>query len=377
MNSLYTTLMFVLSSYYILGISLVASPKHESDTSPISPNCASGYTSVLETPIPTVDIRGLSVLIHLSPGLGLPMDGLSIFLCTLLYAGVLSFLSSQYWVYLVNATRLIMSNLPGPWQVNTEPALNYSSTGLSNPSKPVMSCSNQMSFSLFSPASTTVREYSTAKNPETKETVALTVRSSPRGSELYNMFPINHRPKYPIAWTALLNRINNLISEYALPPIAKIYTDCSLNKNVIRGELKHLGGIYLWWCSETGKFYVGSAKSFSGSNASRLDQYFQPGRLARTGSNKRISTDLASDMLTYSKDNWNLIILEICGNSSDLNLETLSKREQFWMLLIPTYNRSLVVGTHDGTPMEEEVRRARSTVIYRYTLKDGKVVPGE
>jgi hypothetical protein len=30
--------------------------------------------------------------------------------------------------------------------------------------------------------------------------MALTVRFSPRGSTLYNLFPINVRPKYPLTW---------------------------------------------------------------------------------------------------------------------------------------------------------------------------------
>jgi hypothetical protein len=42
--------------------------------------------------------------------------------------------------------------------------------------------------------------------------------------------------------------------------------------------------------------------------------------------------DIASDMLQYPKQHWNLIILEICEEPFDLDF--LKSREQFWMLLI-------------------------------------------
>jgi hypothetical protein len=44
------------------------------------------------------------------------------------------------------------------------------------------------------------------------------------------------------------------------------------------------------------------------------------------------------------------------------------------MLLIPTYNRSLVVGSNNGELMLEEKRKLISTPIYRYTVKDNKII---
>ena len=66
-------------------------------------------------------------------------------------------------------------------------------------------------------------------------------------------------------------------------------------------------------------------------------------------------------MLKYPKTNWNLIILDVL----DVNdLSILKELEQFWMLLLPTYNRSLVVGSNDGLPMPEEKRQTLSTLIF-------------
>jgi len=165
-------------------------------------------------------------------------------------------------------------------------------------------------------------------------------------------FPINRRPKYPITFNALLNRINSLINYYNLNPIYKVYLDCQSNEKLLRKELKSISGIYLWWCSETGKFYIGSALNFTGGKDSRLVSYYQPSRLNKELSSSKVSLDIAADMLQYSKNFWNLIILEAFEEPVDLNF--LRDREQFWMLLLPTYNRSLIVGSNSRGPIPEE-----------------------
>lgn len=46
------------------------------------------------------------------------------------------------------------------------------------------------------------------------------------------------------------------------------------------------------------------------------------------------------------------------------------------MLLIPTLNRSLVVGSNEGLPLSEEKRRALSMLIYVYEISsEGRLVP--
>jgi len=153
-----------------------------------------------------------------------------------------------------------------------------------------------------------------------------------------------------------------------------VYQNAELNRQAINRDLKNKGGIYLWWCKKTGLFYIGSAKSFVGKNG-RLNEYFQKNRLLNT-INSKISSNIAKDMLKYPKSNWSLMILEDLGLSTGILLKNLKDKEQFWMLLIPTYNRSLVVGSNEGFPLSEEKREAISTLIYLYEVSnEGKLIP--
>lgn len=87
-----------------------------------------------------------------------------------------------------------------------------------------------------------------------KSTALITQYVPLNSSKIYQLFPISNRPKYPITFDALMDRINNLIHQYDLKPVFKIYLNCESNEQLLRKELKNIGGIYLWWCSETGKF---------------------------------------------------------------------------------------------------------------------------
>lgn len=46
------------------------------------------------------------------------------------------------------------------------------------------------------------------------------------------------------------------------------------------------------------------------------------------------------------------------------------------MLLYPTYNRSLKVGSNEGLPMTESQRRKISTIVYSYQVFEGEILPG-
>jgi hypothetical protein len=58
-------------------------------------------------------------------------------------------------------------------------------------------------------------------------------------------------------------------------------------------------------------------------------------------SSYKVSMDIASDMLQYPKQHWNLIILEICEEPFDLNF--LKSREQFWMLWQKFLHRKYII----------------------------------
>lgn len=203
--------------------------------------------------------------------------------------------------------------------------------------------------------------------------VATKCKKQRKGSLIYSLFPINHRTKYPIFFESLLNRINNLNKNYNKLSLVSVYKDVKLNRKKINKDLENKGGIYLWWCPNTGLFYIGSAKVFVGKNG-RLNDYFQKNRLLNIVKPK-ISRDLAKDLIKYPISSWNLVILEVLDSSLTAEIEKLREIEQFWMLLIPTYNRSLVVGSNDGLPMSEQKRQSLSTLIYTYEISnEGKLI---
>ena len=202
-----------------------------------------------------------------------------------------------------------------------------------------------------------------------------------KGSKIFQLFPISNRLKFPIFFDVLIAKISSLKSKYNnfdFGPL-RVYQNVELNIKEIKKELNNKGGIYLWWCKDTGLFYIGSAKSFFGKN-DRLHEYFQNNRLINR-INSKISSDVAKDMLMYPKSNWNLVILEMIDLNETLgedkiNVSLLREKEQFWMLLLPTYNRSLVVGSNEGLPMSEDKRESMSTLIYIYEISDeGKLIP--
>ena len=203
--------------------------------------------------------------------------------------------------------------------------------------------------------------------------VATKCEKKRKGSLIYSLFPINYRTKYPIFFESLLNRINNLNKNYNKLSSVSVYKDVKLNRKKINKDLNNKGGVYLWWCSNTGLFYIGSAKSFVGKNG-RLNDYFQKNRLLNIVKPK-ISRDLAKDLIKYTISGWNLVILEVLDSNHRAEIEKLKKKEQFWMLLIPTYNRSLVVGSNDGLSMTEQKRQSLSTLIYTYEISiEGKLI---
>jgi hypothetical protein len=207
--------------------------------------------------------------------------------------------------------------------------------------------------------------------------LSLVVRKKEENTLLYNLFPINYRIKYPIFFNVLIEKIKKLKIMYNYSCLNEIliykFNDLKQVRKQINIDLKNKGGIYLWWCQNSGLFYIGSAKSFVGKNG-RLNDYFQKNRLLNIN-NSKISLNIKKDMLKYPKLNWNLIILENMSTLEITKFNLLKQKEQFWMLLLPTYNRSLVVGSNEGLPMTNEKRMSISTLIYIYELsKEGNLL---
>lgn len=214
--------------------------------------------------------------------------------------------------------------------------------------------------------------------------------------------PISRFIKFPIMLDKLLDRIGKLAYQYNIPldPLARTSPPIPPNYSLGVGkggggrsggkgvnlfaermnpegikkakhDLRGKGGIYIWYCHKTGYFYLGSAQVFFGRNA-RLSTYLMPSRLLNT--HKNISKDLAKDLLKYGYEEFSLIIVE--QFNVGMNIEMLLYQEQLWMMLYPTYNRSLKVGSNEGLPMPEAIRQQMSTSIFSYEVVDGKILPG-
>lgn len=204
--------------------------------------------------------------------------------------------------------------------------------------------------------------------------------------------PVSRFIKFPIMLDRLLARISVLASQYGIPLDVKLYRMNPEGIKKAKLDLREKGGIYIWYCHKTGYFYLGSACEaiFWGRNA-RLSTYLMPSRVLNT--HKNISKGLAKDLLKYGYDEFSLIIVE--QFNVGMSIEMLFYQEQLWMVLYPTYNRSLKVGSNEGLPMltppphpnvrrergggggeEGALRQQMSTSIFSYEVVDGKILLG-
>jgi hypothetical protein len=181
--------------------------------------------------------------------------------------------------------------------------------------------------------------------------------------------------KYPIFLKSLLNRIYNIKIKYDSSLKVRIYK-LSVEKVKAQKELHNKGGIYLLWCRENGLFYVGSALRFF-TKEGRLNDYFMVSRIKMSlaGISSKISKDLAKAIDMYSIYSFMLIIIEEYF-SDKLEKPLIQSREQFWMLLYPTFNRSLLVSSNDHRIMLEKDRviLKNLNIFYQYEVEEGKVI---
>lgn len=177
--------------------------------------------------------------------------------------------------------------------------------------------------------------------------------------------------KYPLFLPALLKRIRALGAELGslVKLDIRVYSMTPEGQAQARKDLRGLGGIYIWWSATTGLFYLGSAMKFFGRGG-RLAQYFMPSRLGST----MISKDLGLDMINQGLSDFTLIVVQTFPAGTMVQ-SALFALEQVWMLLRPTYNRTLRVGTPITPTLTEEQRIAVSTMLYSYVVMAGVIVP--
>jgi hypothetical protein len=96
------------------------------------------------------------------------------------------------------------------------------------------------------------------------------------------------------------------------------------------------------------------------------------------GLSTKVSQKLAESFEKHSISNFTLLIVEEYL-SSDLTKKEVQLREQLWMLLYPTLNKSLLVSSNEGIAMSEETRIKLSTInkFYQYEVdKKGVILAG-
>lgn len=181
--------------------------------------------------------------------------------------------------------------------------------------------------------------------------------------------PMSRFVKYPVFLSALLGRIHTIGAMYNINLQVRKYRINPEGIALAKKEMKGQGGIYIWYCHVTGFFYLGSAKLFFGDNG-RLSTYLMPSRLT---SGRSVSPDISKALKQHGYSNFTVIIVESHPYGSIAHSD-LFMREQLWMLLYPTYNRSLTVGSNAGAPMSEEDRVTMSTPVYIYELDSNGII---
>jgi len=182
--------------------------------------------------------------------------------------------------------------------------------------------------------------------------------------------PLARFVKFPIFLESLLERIRALGAQYNIKLSLRTFRMNSQGIAEAKKVLKGKGGIYIWYCHVTGLFYLGSAVAFFGKNG-RLTTYLQRSRLTTN----MVSRDIAAAMLEHGYDQFTLIIVEE-HTVNTVDVGELRAQEQLWMMLYPTLNRSLTVGSNEAQPMSEEERREKSTIVYQYEVDNNGIISG-
>ena len=144
--------------------------------------------------------------------------------------------------------------------------------------------------------------------------------------------------KMPLSFDILFSRIESLAREYDLKPILNTYRINSEGVKAAKKENVDTGGVYIWYCHVTGRFYVGSCILFFGPRG-RISFYLAPSTIK---SGKGVNKNLAKDILAYGFAAFSLIIVESFP-VDEVGYKQIRTQEQLWIILYPTYNATLAV----------------------------------
>lgn len=111
----------------------------------------------------------------------------------------------------------------------------------------------------------------------------------------------------------------------------------------------------------------------------RLSQYFSFTRLTNSSNPASkapaINRAVAADLLRYGHAQFSVILKDVQATES-VTVPILQAIEQFWILLLPTYNGILAVGKYFASMITETQRLFKASNVYVYAVYNGQVVPG-
>lgn len=149
----------------------------------------------------------------------------------------------------------------------------------------------------------------------------------------------------------------------------KVYIDAKVSKSDIAKDFKDVSIIYMWFNKIAGKVYIGSA--VNGSR--RLATYYQPSIL-------RKNSLIYRNILKYGHDNFSVIILDICGNTSQVSKAHILEKEKLYIdWALKTYglgvlNMLNVPGSSLGYKHTEE-SLLKMSECYEVCIKKGEKNP--
>lgn len=209
------------------------------------------------------------------------------------------------------------------------------------------------------------------------------------------------RIKYLIGTNGGISYIPNIVTGYPVPHDALVARIKKLlqikNKDIndfqefnlyppellkeARKSLVGFGGVYLLWNKATGQYYVGSTIRFITqiNKHGRLSTYFTYKEINKSDSKfsvKQVNIKLRLELNKYTIYSFHLFILE-SFSQLDLCKIIIQEKEQFWMLINPTMNTTIITKTGIANQITtEDVRRQNPTLItfYVYIIINSVIV---
>ena len=104
--------------------------------------------------------------------------------------------------------------------------------------------------------------------------------------------------------------------------VVKLYENAHVDKTNVLKTFANKTIIYMWFNKINGKVYIGSAVN----GKVRLSNYFRESYLKSSKKSK-----IYNSLLKHGHDNFSLVILEVCGDTSSVAGDILISKEEFYL----------------------------------------------